>query len=712
MNKNNIIKYSILTGLWAILLIPFFVANSMFFPYISGKNFAFRIIIEIIFALWVYLAFVDVKYRPKFSWLTGAIGLFVLVMAVADFFAVNPAKAFWSNYERMDGFITLAHLAMYFVVFSSVMRTEKIWLWFLRSSVIMSMIMVILTAKEWLSTGIVRVSTTLGNPIYVAVYFLFNVFFVLILLYKDVISKYFNSPKPLKTILSKWLTYLYGIAAILCVWGIWRTSTRGVILGLLGGLLVTSLFILIFEKNNKFTKNISLSIFVAILVIIGGFFALKNTDFVRNNTTLGRFAQISWNDIQGQGQARQFVWPMAIKGFQDKPILGWGQDGFNYVFNKYYDPRMYNQEQWFDRAHNTPLDVLVAGGILGLLSYLLIFASALALIWKRRRVLGITDAGILIGLLAGYFFQNLFVFDNLISYMFFFTTLSYIHSRSTEMSEENAPMKNPKERTGISPDMAHYVVAPLVIVTSIACLWYFNARPINTNLNLIRSLQGYQEGPSKNLEYFKKVFSYNSFGLSEAREQLSGITLQVVASNSDASFKQEFADFTFAQMEEQLKKTPDDARYQFFMGVFLDNMHQYQMAIPFLEKAIEQSPKKQTMMFELVKAYSYVGEKEKALALAKKAYELETKFADAKNDYIAAAILNNDNALMRELMGTTTTSTSDMVVRAYLIIAQDFLNKNDIGSAIATINKAVALVPGFKAQGDQVIKDIQSGKVR
>ena len=63
---------------------------------------------------------------------------------------------------------------------------------------------------------------------------------------------------------------------------------------------------------------------------------------------------------------------MAIKGFIEKPILGWGQEGFNFVFNKYYDPRMYTQEPWFDRAHNTYLDWLIVGGALGLLSYLAI----------------------------------------------------------------------------------------------------------------------------------------------------------------------------------------------------------------------------------------------------------------------------------------------------------------------------------------------------
>src|SRR5271157_4837030 len=126
----NFARYTILIGLWVVLLIPFYVASNMFFPYISGKNFAFRIIIEIIFALWIYLAYVDAKYRSKISWLLKAIGIFAIVMLVADIFAVNPMKAIWSNYERMDGWVTIIHMFMYFLVLGSMMKAEKIWLWF------------------------------------------------------------------------------------------------------------------------------------------------------------------------------------------------------------------------------------------------------------------------------------------------------------------------------------------------------------------------------------------------------------------------------------------------------------------------------------------------------------------------------------------------------------------------------------------------------
>jgi len=55
---------------------------------------------------------------------------------------------------------------------------------------------------------------------------------------------------------------------------------------------------------------------------------------------------------EGTTESRFIVWNMAWKGFEEHPVLGWGQESFNYVFNKYYNPKLYNQEQWFDRTHD------------------------------------------------------------------------------------------------------------------------------------------------------------------------------------------------------------------------------------------------------------------------------------------------------------------------------------------------------------------------
>jgi O-antigen ligase/tetratricopeptide (TPR) repeat protein len=718
IKTNNVIKWLILVGLWAVLSIPFLIANSMYFPYIAGKNFTFRIIVEIIFALWVYLAFADKTYRPKFSWVLGTTTVFVVIMAVADFLAVAPIKAFFSNYERMDGWITLIHLLMYLLVFGSIMKTEKLWLWFFRSSLAVSLVMTVLVFREWITTGIDRVSVTLGNPIYVAVYFLFNFFFALVLLYKDVIVKKADSLKLVLNIFKDWLTYVYIVMAFLSVFGIWRTSTRGVILGLIGGLVVSAIIIAIFEKKSVVMRRTAIGGLVIIAVLVFGFLAIKNTNFVKNNVTLSRLAEISWSNVSNQGQARQYVWPMALKGFKEKPILGWGQDGFNYVFNKYYDPRMYGQEQWFDRAHDMPLDILVAGGALGLISYLSIFVAALWLIWKRREKLGVTDAALLVGVLAGYFFQNLFVFDNLTSYIFFFVVLSYLHSSDTDSVE----MKE-KEAVALNPDLVNYAVAPVLVILLAFSLYFFNVKPIYANTTFIEAMQLIQQGGTSNsidifnkaltdsADSFKKALSYNSFGDPEIREQLLNYTPRIVTANIDNGIKQKFYDLSTSEIKKQLELTPNDARYQLFAGLLFDGVGQYSYALPYLQKAAELSPNKQTIALELVKCLSYLGEKKQVLDKSKEIYNLDQDYGEAKMNYVAALILNGDDSALKNMTGMSTT-TNDRVIQAYLINASEALKKGDKNGAVVIVNKLIKIDPAFKDEGQTLIDGIWKGTVK
>ena len=697
----------IFAGLWATLLIPFYVANTMFFPYITGKNFAFRIIIEIIFGLWVYLAYIDEKYRPKFSWVTISVAVFVFIMAIADFFAVNPTKAFFSNFERMDGWITLIHLLMYLLVFGAMMKTEKIWMWFFRSFAICSVIMSGLAIHEYILTKD-RVAGPLGNADYLALYFVFGVFITLILLYKDVIAQGYNS---FIKFFSNWLTYIYVIVAGLSLYGLWLTGTRGAIIGFLGGLIVAAIIVAIFEKQNIFLKYSAWTVLVIIFVLIGGFLSIKNTTFVKNNQTLERFATISWSAVQGEGQARQYVWAMAIKGIKEKPVLGWGQEGFNYVFNKYYDPRMYSQEQWFDRAHDTPLDVAVAGGILGLIAYLSIFVAVLWLAWKRRKQIGVMDSALLVGLLAAYFAQNIFIFDNLSSYLLFYMVLAYVYSQDIANREIALPSKNTKHVP--NPDIANYIIAPILIVILGTTIWYFNYKPIEANRTLIASMQQQSEGVTQNLQLFQDAIAMNTFGTPEIREQLVNITPQIVQSSSiDTSVKQNFADFTYTQMQDQVAHTPLDARYQLFAGVFLDNMQQYQLASAYLQKAVSLSPTKQTIIAELVKNESYLGQYDQALALAEKEYNLDTSDTDAQSDYVAALVLNGKESTATQLFGASILTGNQSVTRSYLILASADLAKNDKTDALAEVNKAIAANATFKTQGQGIITGIQNGTVK
>src|SRR3989344_8477318 len=134
------LRWTVIGALFLLTLIPFFIAQSLFFPFITGKNFAFRILIDIMAGGWLTLALVYPQYRPRRSWILGAFAIFVIIIALADAFGTYPFKSFWSNYERMDGWVTLAHLFMLVVVASSMLNTEKLWKTFWQTELVMSLL--------------------------------------------------------------------------------------------------------------------------------------------------------------------------------------------------------------------------------------------------------------------------------------------------------------------------------------------------------------------------------------------------------------------------------------------------------------------------------------------------------------------------------------------------------------------------------------------
>ena len=94
------LRWIVILGIFTLPFIVFIVANTFFFPYITGKNFAFRLIVEVIVGAWLALALIKPEYRPRKNWLLGAFAIFTLLVALADAFGVNPFKSFWRNIRR------------------------------------------------------------------------------------------------------------------------------------------------------------------------------------------------------------------------------------------------------------------------------------------------------------------------------------------------------------------------------------------------------------------------------------------------------------------------------------------------------------------------------------------------------------------------------------------------------------------------------------
>ncbi|MFC1721252.1 O-antigen ligase family protein [Patescibacteria group bacterium] len=728
MQLEKICKSIIYGGIFLIPFLAFIVAQSMFFPFITGKNFAFRVVVEIIFAAWVLLALYRPQYRLRMSGIGIAIAAFLSIMFIANIFGENISRSFWSNYERMEGFVTLLHLGAYFTVLASVLKTEKIWNWLLHTTLGANVIMGLygfsqLAGNTVINQGGDRLDATFGNATYFAIYALFHIFIALFLFVRR------------KGVIGGWMKSFYVGTILLNLIMLYNTATRGAMLGLIGGAFLMTLIIAVFEKENVKLRKISAGLLFGIVAFIGIFLGIKNTSFVQESPVLNRFANISLQD--NTTKARFMIWDMAYEGWKEQPILGWGQENFNLVFSKHYKPEMYAQEPFFDRAHNVFLDWLVAGGVLGLLAYLSIFLAALHCLWRMKSGnFSFLEKTVLTGMLAAYFSQNLFVFDNIFSYILFFTMLAYIHTQVTN----NAPEKEPRALS-----VPAHIVAPILIVAAALTLYSVNVKGFLTNKAIISGMSPQEGGVSENIAYFKKAIAYDTFGKAEAREHLTQTARRVMGLQQvPEAQKQEFAELARREMVLHVEEVPNDVRNMLFAGSYFRSIGLYDDAIVYLEKALELSPKKQQIFFELISVYLSKGDYEKAVQVAKEAYELETTYENALKIYAATAIYAGNLTLAEELLMPkygTMIIDDDGILNAFaaignyesviqiwekritdlnaqgqdnpqhhLSLAATYLQVGKRQSAISEIQKVIELNPEFKDQGEYYINEIRAGR--
>ncbi len=721
----DLAKGIVYTGVFAIPFIPLIISNTLFFPFITGKNFTFRIIAEIIFASWIILACYDSSYRPKFSWISGSFLALLVVMFFANLFGESPLMSFWSNFERMEGYMAILHTFMYFIVAASVLTTDKLWNRFFHATFAASLILTLyafaqLSGEITINQGGWRLDGTLGNSAYMAIYMLFNVFLALLMLARTE---------------SKKLRYVYGALAVLFTYLLIQTATRGTILGLVGGLGITTTYIALFTKNHPRVRKIAAGALIALVVLVALFVTFRKSTVIQNNPYLGRVANITLSE----GNVRFKVWDMAYEGFKERPILGWGQSNFNYVFNKNYDPSIYFAESWYDRVHNIVFDWLIAGGILGALAYFAIYFSALYYLFvrplfKHEEVFSVAERGVVLGLLVGYLFHNLFVFDNIVSYIYYGTILAFIHARIGMTSTRVASFK-------IDTRVLEQVVTPVVSVALLASLYFVNMPGIQAAGDIIDAFK--QTSGEPMMAEFKEALDRGSFGDQEIREQLTRRAQELTGAEGVTSEQKEEVMRTVEnELLKQISEKSGDARAHVFIASFyrmVGTPEALDKAIAQLEIARRLSPKKQQIIFEQGLVHLQKQENEKAVGFFKDAFELDTSYVDARVFYAISSIAAGNKGMYDELIVSDESRDAlyqnDLAVqiayqaKQFDLVASMFkyrIEKNptdtqlrtsyayilnesgDTAGAIEVLKKAAEDIPSFKTQAEDFMKQIVS----
>jgi O-antigen ligase len=625
----KILRWIVLCGVFATPFIVLVIDPSMYFSYDTGRNFAFRIIIEIIVGSWLVLSLVYEKYRPRRSLIIGAFALFVIVMAIADAQGVDPYRSFWDGYGRMEGWVTLIHIFAYLVVASSVIASEKIWRLLFRVSLGVSVFVGIyglfqLAGVLPLALGgqpsiSARIDSTLGNPTYLAVYMLFHIFIALLLWHQTWVAQ------PPKKRLAPSL--IYGAITLLDTIVLLFTGSRGPVLGLIGGATLT-LIILAFVQRSHRLRMVAATTVTLILVLGSCLILARDSAFVRSVGFVDRLANISLGDATIQSRLRYV--DIAWQGVKERPVFGWGQENYYFVYQKYYDPHADGSEQWNDRVHNIIFNWLIAGGFLGLIAYFSIFGATLWILWMRNVLLN-PERAILTGLLAAYTINNLAFFDTITSYILFATILAYIVFRERE-ARKNASLF----AKTMFPHNALPFLAAIGVIVVIGTAWWTNAAAYAASRALGEAFLP-QGALTKNLEDLKQAIAYGSYGTDEARAQLATLTLNVVAVESvPVEIQRQFFDAANHELQLWSEESPLDDQPLLLRGVLLQTVGDYVDADVLLQRAHELSPRRQNILFALASNALARGDLAQELAYYKEAYDLDPSYALAAQSYRAA----------------------------------------------------------------------------
>ncbi|MDD5590294.1 MAG: O-antigen ligase family protein, partial [Candidatus Portnoybacteria bacterium] len=401
-------------GTYAILFAPLIFIQDYFFPFVVPKTIFFRIVVDIIFAVYLLLAVANPRYRPRMSFLTIALSVFLGALVLTSITGVNFERSFWSVFERMGGLLTFFHLFAFYLVLSSVFKERQQWERILSVSILAGILVSFyaLLSQEIITRG----GGTLGNSSFFSAYILFNLFFALILL----ISK-----------AGLWRIF-YGSALLVFLASLFFNPlgfTKGAVSSLgIGAVLFVVGYMFFF--GNKSLKRAAP--FALILLVLLGTLIVKNFYFQDKPFDLRNIPD----------RSRQITWKIGWQAWQERFWLGWGLENFNVPFIKYYDPELpITGDIWYDRVHNIVLDTAVSSGIVGLLSYLAVFGTAVWGLLKllpqiaERKNLAIPLG--MLSLLLVYFLQNLWVFDMISSYLTFFLSLAFINFLICPQEKEN-----------------------------------------------------------------------------------------------------------------------------------------------------------------------------------------------------------------------------------------------------------------------------------
>ncbi len=477
----------------AVAVLPFVISEVTFFPGNFARAILFRIIVELILVAYLGLIFINKKYLPPLNPLTILVSGWWLVLFLATLVAPQPLFSFWGGVERMEGLFTMSHYFLFFFILAGTLKEKRQWFLLLNAAVAASAVISAIALLQRLEVAFTqpflvgnvlpRATATLDSPLFLSSYLLFTIFITLTLL----------ALNPKKTPL-----LLYGSALLLQILAIFATETRAGQIAFLVGILW---FILLLPSKHRLV--IKGKVVVGGLMLISALIAsllaatnnlaqtLENLPFVPRLLVYAT----DWKLFVSSLDQRLDLWKIAWEGIKTRPLLGYGPESFSLVMDRFFPPRLneFFGQQWLSEPLNVLSNMFLAGGILLLLFYLLIFgALAKGLVFTKKRDL-LTHG--LFTVFLVYFIQNLVGIDHALTYIPFFVLLAFAGSFMKRPSIRFINISLPASLFHDSPrgKQGELVGLGIGLIIALGMVFFLNVQPLLANRAMQQTIRIAQE---------------------------------------------------------------------------------------------------------------------------------------------------------------------------------------------------------------------------
>ena len=643
MTSANLIKI-IKVLLYFTALTPLILMARFSFPYVTVRTAIFRMVIEAIaiLFLWLWLKnkirITELK-KNYFFWLFLGLLFVELIAAIAG---QSFVTSFFSDLERMWGVFTVAHLFLFYF-FARSFFGQKEWSNFFNLSFGVSLLVSAYGIVQRFpnifniyvfEAGISRITSTLGNPTYVAIYLLFNLAFALIFLFK-------NKQRPIK--------YFYLAVIVVDFFAFSLTDIRGAYLGLILGAGL-ALFLYLFLGGSKKYKVAFSALLVLGVLVAGLIFLNPKNKVISGLPILNRLSTISLSATTVQ--TRLMSWNAAWQGFKQYPVLGVGMENFNIIFNKYFKAYYFNlapSETYFDRAHNQFLNLLVESGILALLLYLgfPILLAYYLIGGYRNKVFALNEFLILTALAAAYFIHIFFVFDDINSFLFFAVLLAFVEFRYWQNNIIAVESGKKPVRSAVK------FLSALTILVLAFSIYSFNFKVLEASS---ASAEGYMATNfDEKINYFNRSLDLNIIpaenlvvNYADYLNELSDKLDQVAPDQKKIQLLDGAIKKVGQALKNEIAKKPADAflylkeaQLDNLAYLFYDDKKYIDEAVADSQQAIKLSPERLQFYYVLGESYVISERAEEAKKTLEKALALNPDF-NATYYYLGRVYLTND----------------------------------------------------------------------